>query len=191
MPMPLQKSAQSESVWARLSPSSERRGKTATLLAPSHNSQILILYGSTNPAMMIEWYLYGRHGLSLPRTRSHNTFAGKRKWQLQAERSLLRLLWWLDSPSGPRLPNFRGSEITLRHTTVGRTPLDEWSTSRTDLYLTKHNNHKRQPFMSLAIFEPTNPASVRPQTHVWDSVATGIGQMLCTSNINLRQMSGV
>jgi hypothetical protein len=32
---------------------------------------------------------------------------------------------WLDSPSGPRPPHYQGITITLRHTTVGRTPLDE------------------------------------------------------------------
>jgi hypothetical protein len=38
-----------------------------------------------------------------------------------------------------------GFEITLRHTTLGRIPLDEWSARRRDLYLrTKHNTHKRQ-----------------------------------------------
>jgi hypothetical protein len=44
---------------------------------------------------------------------------------------------------------FRGFTIThiFRHTTLGRTPLDEWSTRRRDLYLTTHNNHKRQTFM--------------------------------------------
>jgi len=31
-----------------------------------------------------------------------------------------------------------------RHTTLDWTPLDEWSARRRDLYLTKHNTHKRQ-----------------------------------------------
>jgi len=31
---------------------------------------------------------------------------------------------WLDIPSGPRLPQFRGFTITLRHITLCRTPLD-------------------------------------------------------------------
>jgi len=31
-----------------------------------------------------------------------------------------------------------------RHTTVGRTPLGEWSARRIDLYLTTHNTHSRQ-----------------------------------------------
>ena len=36
-----------------------------------------------------------------------------------------------------------------RCTTVGRTPLDEWSARRRDLYLTKHNSHKRQTSIPL------------------------------------------
>ena len=32
---------------------------------------------------------------------------------------------------------------TQRRTTVGRTPLDEWSARRRDLYLTTHNTHKQ------------------------------------------------
>ena len=31
-----------------------------------------------------------------------------------------------------------------RHSTVGRTPLDEWSARRRDLYLTTHDTHNRQ-----------------------------------------------
>ena len=32
----------------------------------------------------------------------------------------------------------------LRHTTLGRTPLDKWSARRRDLYLTTHNTHQRE-----------------------------------------------
>ena len=39
---------------------------------------------------------------------------------------------------------------TQRRTTVGRTPLDEWSARRRDLYLTTHNNHNRQISMPLS-----------------------------------------
>jgi len=42
--------------------------------------------------------------------------------------------------------------ISLRHTTLGRTPLDEWPARRSDLYLTTHNTHNRQTSMSLAGF---------------------------------------
>ena len=46
------------------------------------------------------------------------------------------------APSGSRPPHCRDFTITLRHTTLGRTPLDEWSVRRRDLYLTTHNTHK-------------------------------------------------
>ena len=36
---------------------------------------------------------------------------------------------------------------TQRRTTVSRTPLNEWSVCRRDLYLTTHNNHNRQTSM--------------------------------------------
>jgi hypothetical protein len=51
------------------------------------------------------------------------------------------------APSGPGPPHYRGFTITLRHTTLGRTRLDEWSARRRDLYLTTHNTHKRQTSM--------------------------------------------
>ena len=37
---------------------------------------------------------------------------------------------------------------TQRRTTVGRTPLNEWSVRRRDLYLTTHNSHIRQTSMT-------------------------------------------
>ena len=46
--------------------------------------------------------------------------------------------------SGPRPPHYRGFTITLKHTTVGRTPLDEWSARRRDLYLTTHSTQHSQ-----------------------------------------------
>jgi hypothetical protein len=79
------------------------------------------------------------------------------------------------APSGPGPPRCRGFTITLRHNTLGRTPLDEWSARRRDLYLTTQNTHKRQTSMPPAGFEFTIPASERPQTHAWDRAATGIG----------------
>ena len=79
-----------------------------------------------------------------------------------------------NSPRGPRPPHYRGFMITLRHTTLGKTPLDERSARRTDL--TTHNTHKRQTSMPPPGFEPTTPASERPKTHALDSAGTGIGQ---------------
>jgi hypothetical protein len=70
---------------------------------------------------------------------------------------------------------FRGFTITLfRHTTFGRTPLDEGPARRRDLYVTTHNTHKRQTSMPSVGFEPTIPVSERPQTHALDHKATGI-----------------
>jgi hypothetical protein len=60
----------------------------------------------------------------------------------------------------------------LRHTTLGRTPLDEWSARCTDLYLTTHNTHNRQTSMPPVGFEPTIPVSERPKTHALDRTAT-------------------
>ena len=65
-------------------------------------------------------------------------------------------------PSGPRPRHFRGFIITLRPTTLGRTPLDEWSARRRDLYLTTHYNNRRQTYLHPAGFEPTIPACQRP-----------------------------
>jgi len=91
---------------------------------------------------------------------------------------------WLNSPSGPRPPHYRGFTITLRHTTLGRTPLDEWSARRIDLYLTTHNTHNRQTSMSPTGFEPMIPASERPHIHALDSTATEIGVMLNYYHLN-------
>jgi hypothetical protein len=64
---------------------------------------------------------------------------------------------------------------TQRRTTVGRTPLDEWSARRRDLYLTTHNTHNRQISMPPVRFEPTISAGERPQTYALDRAATGTG----------------
>jgi hypothetical protein len=48
------------------------------------------------------------------------------------------------APSGPGPPHFRGLTITLRHTTLGRTALDEWWAWRRDLYLTTQHSLTRQ-----------------------------------------------
>ena len=59
-----------------------------------------------------------------------------------------------------------------RRATVCRTPLDEWSVRRRDLYLTTHNTHNRQTSMSPVGFEPTISAGERPQTYALDRAAT-------------------
>jgi hypothetical protein len=51
---------------------------------------------------------------------------------------------------------------TQRRATVGRTPLDEWSIRRRDLYLTTHNTHNRRTSMPPVGFETTISAGERP-----------------------------
>jgi hypothetical protein len=63
---------------------------------------------------------------------------------------------------------------SFRHATLCRTPLDEWSPWRSDLYLTTHNTHKRQACMPPTGFELAILASERPQAHSLDRVAIGI-----------------
>jgi hypothetical protein len=56
--------------------------------------------------------------------------------------------FWRDSPRWDRASSFtRFIDHTQRRTTLGRTPLHEWSARRRDLYLTTHNTHNRQTYM--------------------------------------------
>ena len=62
-------------------------------------------------------------------------------------RVIFFFLWRYD-PTRVMASSFtRFLDHTKRRTTVGRTPLDEWSARRRDLYLTKHNTHNRQTSM--------------------------------------------
>jgi hypothetical protein len=97
----------------------------------------------------------------------------------------------LDSSTGPR-PIYRlGFEVTLRHTTIGRTPLDEWSaprrapdlTTRTILKTDTHvpgGNRTRKPSMRVAA-----DSRFWPRGH-WYWLKTGLTfqtSMLCPQNI--------
>jgi len=85
-------------------------------------------------------------------------------------------VFWSDSLQWTRASSFtRFLDYTQRRTTVGRTPLDEWSACRGELYLTKYSTHNRQTSIPPVGFEPTISAGKRPQTHALDSAATGTG----------------
>ena len=56
---------------------------------------------------------------------------------------------------------------TQRRSTVGRTPLDEWSARRRDLYLTTHDTHNRQISMPPVGFEPKISAGERPYIYIY------------------------
>jgi len=84
-----------------------------------------------------------------------------------------------NSPQWAKASSFtRFLDHTQRRTTVGRTPLDEWSAHRRDLHLTIHNTHNRQTSMPPMGFEPTISAGerlyTRPRGH-WDHHLTGVG----------------
>jgi hypothetical protein len=55
--------------------------------------------------------------------------------------TLIFFFSWLDWASGPRRPYNRCFKITLKHTTLGRTPLGVWSAPRRLLYSTTHNTN--------------------------------------------------
>jgi len=92
------------------------------------------------------------------------------------------LFSWLDSSSVHK-PSLWGSSITLRHTTLDRTLLGEWSARRRDFYLTTHNTHKRRTSMTPKRPEPPIPASERPQIHALYREATRIGNVEVVPNI--------
>jgi len=56
-------------------------------------------------------------------------------------------LWRCDPTRAMASSFLRFLDHTQRRITFGRTPLDEWSVLRRDLYLTTHNTHNRQTSM--------------------------------------------
>jgi hypothetical protein len=81
--------------------------------------------------------------------------------------------------------DFLTIEASLQHAVIhaafAKHPLDEWSAWRRDLYLTTHNNHKREIPIPPAGFESPIPESERQQTHVLEGVATIIRIILNVS----------
>ena len=65
---------------------------------------------------------------------------------------------------------------TRRRSTVGRTPLDERSARRRDLYLTTHDTHDRQISMPPVGIEPKISAGEWQQTYTLDRAATGTSE---------------
>jgi hypothetical protein len=72
---------------------------------------------------------------------------------------------------------------TQRRSTVGRTPLDEWSVRHRDLYLTTHDTHNRQISMPPVAFEPTISVGELPQAaHLlrsWVRIPLGAWIFVC------------
>jgi len=83
---------------------------------------------------------------------------------------------WINSPYWVRA--FSLSRLhDHTHTTLGRTPLDEWSDRCSDFYLTAHTD-KRQTSATPVGMEPAIATSERLQTHASEPAATGIGNSL-------------
>ena len=104
-----------------------------------------------------------------------------RGWVIPYLAILFVSLLWRCDPTRVMASSFlRFLDHTQRRTTFGRTPLDEWSARRRDLYLTIHDTHNRQISMPPMGFEPTISAGERPQTYALDRAATGTGIYLYT-----------
>ena len=71
-------------------------------------------------------------------------------------------------PQWAMAPSFTRSLYHTRRTTVSRTPLDEWSARRRELYLTTHNTHNRQTSTS----QHTTLTTDRPLPHDTQQTST-------------------
>ena len=112
---------------------------------------------------------------SLPKQRS-----GSQEWFSSMEPvqpiCLFVFSFWRDNPQRDRTTSFTSFLYHIqRRTTLGRTPLDEWSAFRRDLYLTTHNTQNRQTSMPPVGFEPTISTGERPQAYALDRTATRTG----------------
>jgi len=98
------------------------------------------------------------------------------------ERIIVCFSSWLDSPTGPQFPHCWGFKITIRHTTLSRTPLGEWSARRKKLYLTKHKTHKRHIYAPRGIRTRSSSKRAAADPHFrpcscWDRYVTSLSQV--------------
>jgi hypothetical protein len=98
------------------------------------------------------------------------------------------LFLWVNSPSGLKPPLSQGFTITFIHTTLRRTPLDRWSASRRDPYLTTHTKDRHPcPLMR---FKSATTASKWWQTHAlehapWDQPFLHLVDIKYSSRLSL------
>ena len=87
---------------------------------------------------------------------SDHTVPETSTWQ-HSQQTSIGLLWTSDH-TVPETSTWKHTTVT---TDIHRTPLDEWSARRTDLYLTTHNNHYTHPFLNAPfIFSNSSPKIV-------------------------------
>jgi hypothetical protein len=152
-------------------------GREVKLATHLHLVPTLKVSGATHPVL----HMLTTHLHLVPRLRvsgAAHPVLHMPSWRAQKERYFTLLLFsnGTTAPWGPGPPHYRGFTITLRHTTLGRTPQDEWSARRRDPYPTTRNTHKRQTPKPPSGFEPTIPARERLQNHVLDGATTGKGR---------------
>jgi len=104
--------------------------------------------------------------------------------------TFMSLFYDLTVPVGPGPPQCWGLDIILRHTTLSRTPLDEWSAHCRNLNQTTHNTHKTVTSMLPLWLKLTIPASKWSQIHALDFTATKISfksnyLALFVTNVNI------
>jgi hypothetical protein len=117
---------------------------------------------------------------------------GKR-WLFWCSRIFISLLEWFPSlieleallcgttiPSGPVPPHYRGFTITLRHTALGRTPLDKLSQTSSWQHVTLTTD--RQTSMSAAGLETSIQTREWLQTNALDRAATGMDNLEHTTS---------
>jgi hypothetical protein len=114
------------------------------------------IYGGEKPRCifgMIWWYEHKHYPIAL-----------KVKWASDVILTLAFFFFlWLCDPTRVRASSYlRFLDHTQRRTTFGRTPLDERSARRRDLYLTTHDTHNRQISMPPVGFKHTISAGERP-----------------------------
>jgi hypothetical protein len=84
---------------------------------------------------------------------------------------MLNVYFWRCGPTRAMASSFLRFLDHTRHITVGRTPLDEWSARRRDLYLTTLNTDKYPCSGGIRTHNPSKRAAVdprfRPRGH-WD-----------------------
>jgi hypothetical protein len=77
-------------------------------------------------------------------------------------------------PSWPGLPQYWGFTITHRNHILGKSPLDEWSARRRNVYLTNTQHSQEKNIIPPEGFEPTVPANE------FNKLYTTIATIYCT-----------
>jgi len=111
-------------------------GAVQTVQDTQHPNTYRVMYNDMEVVLETDWFIFSINlGICLETTISILLL------------QLLSFFFWCGPATqrGSWPPHSWGFlNHTQRRTTVSRTPLDEWSARRRDLYLTTHNTHNRQ-----------------------------------------------